>query len=229
MNDDKKNWPQWLKNADTQDADVSVDSCGYVTWLGGEWLRGEWRGGEWRGGVWRGGEWRGGVWLRGEWLGGEWHGGEWHGGEWRGGVWRGGEWLRGEWLGGVWRGGVWRGEENRLLYMAAQLGIVFGPDGKASAYRTTTAKNRGHYNKCFVQTPGRVEVQHELAGAGTCVAGLHVTTASRAWTYFGIDPTAKLWRVTFERDDLLDCDGEKARLRGGWCEEIPWPFLEVKP
>ncbi len=45
MNDDKKNWPQWLKDADTQNANVSIDSSGYVTWLGGLWLGGLWHDG----------------------------------------------------------------------------------------------------------------------------------------------------------------------------------------
>lgn len=31
MNDDKKNWPHWLKNAETQNADVSIDSSHRIT------------------------------------------------------------------------------------------------------------------------------------------------------------------------------------------------------
>ena len=63
--------PQWLKDADTRDADVEIGPLGVVVWRGGVWRGGEWRGGVWRGGVWRDGEWRGGVWHGGVWRGGE--------------------------------------------------------------------------------------------------------------------------------------------------------------
>jgi hypothetical protein len=34
-----------------------------------------------------------------------------------------------------------------------------------------------------------------------------------------------MWRVTFRREDLLDCDGEKARIAGGVFERIETPFF----
>ena len=157
-----------------------------------------------------------------------WYGGIWYGGKWHGGVWIDGEWRGGEWHGGIWYGGKWRGQEDRLLYMCALLGIVFDADGNATAYRSTYRNGMGRHNGRFKQTSGRFDVKHELAGKGTCVEGLHVSSAAIAYTYFGVDPTAKLWKVRFNREDLLDCDGEKARLRGGWCEELAWPFLPKK-
>ena len=53
------NAPQWLLDANTNNADVELND-GVVVWRGGDWW-----GGDWRGGVWRGGDWWGGVW-RGE-------------------------------------------------------------------------------------------------------------------------------------------------------------------
>ena len=212
--------PQWLRDAQTSNADVSVSQYRYVTWCDGEW-----RGGVWRGGEWRDGEWHGGVWRGGEWCGGVWRGGVWRGGVWHGGVWRDGEWCGGVWRGGVWRGGVWRGGEDRLLYMAALCGIVFDSTGTGTAYRTTEADGSGRHTRTFQQVEGEYfELALPLAGTGTCVPGIHVTTAARAHTYFGVDPTAQMWEVKFRREDLLDCDGEKARIRGGVFRRIPRPF-----
>ncbi len=98
---DTTKWPQWLKNAITENADVEIGSYGSVIWRGGVWCDGEWRGGVWRDGVWRGG-----VWRDGEWCGGVWRDGEWRGGVWCDGEWRGGVWCDGVWCGGVWRDGV---------------------------------------------------------------------------------------------------------------------------
>ena len=219
-------------------------------WYGGEWYDGEWHGGEWRGGQryggeWHGGEWHGGEWNRGVWHGGIWHGGEWydgvwHGGEWHGGVWHGGEWNRGEWHDGVWNrgkwhggiwhdgewyGGTWLGLEDRLKYMASFLGIVPDAAGRCVAYRTTHSDGRGRMVSTFIQPEGHyTDPTARPAGSGVCVPGIHVTSASHAWTYFGIDPTCQFWRVTFHIDDLLDCDGKKARIRGGVFERIERPF-----
>jgi len=161
--------------------------------------------------VWRGGVWRGGVWRDGEW-----HGGEWRGGEWRGGVWHGGEW----------RGGVWRDQNTRRLeYMASLCGIVFAADGYATAYRTTGADGSGRYTKTYMQAEGEFhEVDLPPSGAGTCVRGIHVSTAAKAHTLLGVDHTAQMWEVRFRREDLLDCDGEKARIAGGVFRKIARPF-----
>lgn len=188
------NAPQWLREAKTKYADVTITASGYVIWHGGEWL---------------GGWWHGGKWLDGEWLDGEWRGGEWRG--------------------GVWLGGTWHGPEDRLLYMAALSGIVFDAEtGLASAYRTTRAGGVGRWDSTFIQPKGQFrDPTAKLAGSGTCVEGIHVTTAARAWTYFGVDPTCEFWRIYFKREDLLDCDGEKARIRGGFATRIPNPFMPV--
>ena len=154
--------------------------------------------------------------------------------KWLGGVWLGGVWRDGVWRGGVWRGGVWHGGEwrdkvtpNRLLYMTSLVGIVFDDSGYARAYRTTNASGQGRHNSSFVQPEGEYyEEDASPAGSGTCVPGIHVTSAARAWTYFGIDPTCQLWAVDFTRDDLLDCDGEKARIRGGTFMRIKTPWVE---
>jgi hypothetical protein len=174
-----------------------------------------WHGGEWHDGVWRGGVWHGGMWLGGVWRGGVWHDGLWHGGEWHGGLWRD----------GLWRGGMWLGKEDRLLFMASMLGIVFDESGYARAYRTTKADGAGRWNSSFAQPEGFYSESYaEPAGRGTCCRGIHVTSAARAHTYFGVDQTAQMWAVDFTRDDLLDCDGEKARIRGGTFMRIPRPF-----
>jgi hypothetical protein len=121
---------------------------------------------------------------------------------------------------------VWRDPAipSRVQFHASLAGVTWMANGRGVAYRSTTADARGRYDSSFVQRAGRVDVQHEPAGSGTCVAGLHATSAARAWTYFGADPAALLWRVEFEPDDLLDADGEKIRLRGAWCEQVPWPW-----
>ena len=130
------------------------------------------------------------------------------------------------WRGGTWRGGTWRDEKtNRLAFMAALCGIVFGPDGRATAYRTTAADGRGRYNKTFVQPEGEYREQDlPPAGSGTCIRGIHVSTAARAHTLLGVDHGAQMWEVRFKREDLLDCDGEKARIAGGFFRKIERPF-----
>lgn len=108
---DLTNCPQWLKDADTLDADVAFCSCGceMIIWRDGVWNDGDWHGGVWNGGDWRGGDWRDGIWNDGDWHGGIWRGGVWRGGIWNGGDWNGGDWNGGIWNGGVWHGGIWNG------------------------------------------------------------------------------------------------------------------------
>jgi hypothetical protein len=196
--------PQWLKDARTADARVGIDTYGRVVWHTGVWLDGEWHRGYWRGGVWHGGVWRGGVWDSGIWLDGVW----------LDGVWRGGEWDSGE----------WRGKENRVLYMASMLGITF-QNGQAIAYRTTQSDGRGRHTDGFIQVEGEYfETNLPPAGSGTWVKGIHVTSAPIAWYYFGVDPACQFWRVRFKQEDLLDCDGQKCRIRGGVFEKMERPF-----
>jgi hypothetical protein len=157
-----------------------------------------------------------------------WNGGVWNNGKWRNGVWNDGTWHNGVWNGGVWNGGEWRGAEDRILFMAARLGIVFDSDGRATAYRSVRHDMTGKYSRKFVQELGEQTYDHAPAGSGTCCRGIHVSSADRAYTFYGVDPSSKLIRVTFRRDQLLDCDGEKARISGGFFEEIPWPFLPAQ-
>ena len=126
------------------------------------------------------------------------------------------------WRGGVWLGGEWRGGENRLLYMLSLLGLL---GEELIAYRTTKSDGSGRHNSTFIQPEGEYyEDGLPPAGSGTCVRGIHVTTAARAWTYFGVDPRCQFWRVKFQLSDVLDCDGEKVRIRGGHFEKIARPF-----
>ena len=135
-------------------------------------------------------------------------------------------WCGGVWHDGIWRGGVWRDEQtDRLLFMAAGCGIVFGSDGFAIAYRTTRADGHGRHMGTYVQVEGEYREENlPPSGSGTCLAGIHVGTAAKAHTLLGVDHTAQMWEVRFRREDLLDCDGEKARIRGGFFRKIERPF-----
>jgi hypothetical protein len=197
--------PSWLAEARTENADVDLQE-GAIDWYGGDWYGGQWCGGQWCDGVW--------------------HGGDWCGGQWCGGQWYGGIWRDGDWCGGVWHGGDWCDEKtDRLLFMAATCGILFVPGGLAVAYRTTQADGHGRHTKQFLQVEGEYrETDLPPAGSGTCVRGIHVSTAARAHTLLGVDRTAQMWEVTFRREDLLDCDGEKARIAGGFFRRIARPF-----
>jgi hypothetical protein len=140
------------------------------------------------------------------------------------GTWMDGTWENGVWKGGIWRGGIWKGIEDRLKYHASCAGLVF--DGVYwLGYRTTTAGGRGRYASTFTQQEGYYEeLDIPRAGAGCCIPGIHITSAARAWTYFGVDPTCVFWSVRVLPQDLLDCDGEKARIRAGVFTRIERPF-----
>ena len=214
--------PAWFTKAHHRNANVSM-SGGVLVWHGGGWLGGEWHGGEWHGGAWHGGEWRGGEWRGGEWRGGVWLRGVWHDGTWYGGTWHRGTWHRGIWQDGVWHGGVWLDARiDRLRYMASLAGLCW--DAEASAWygwRTTTPIGEGRYTPSFIQPSGEYyEDDLPPAGSGTCVKGIHVTGEARALSYFDIDPSCQLWRVTIKDEDLLDADGKKCRIRGGVFEKV---------
>jgi len=107
----------------------------------------------------------------------------------------------------------------------AAIGLHFDKEGYAVAYRITRADGSGRFNSAYRQRAGRVIIRDAApAGAGVCSAGLHVTSAARAWAYFGVDRTCQFWRVHFHKNALLDCDGEKARIKGGMCMKIQRPF-----
>ena len=59
------NAPQWLKDAKTDNADVTINEDGCVEWCGGTWRGGTWHSGTWLTGVWCGGTWCGGTWCGG--------------------------------------------------------------------------------------------------------------------------------------------------------------------
>jgi hypothetical protein len=244
-----KNCPQWLLDANTENENVEIVD-GRLVWYGGTWKDGTWWNGIWYGGIWKGGTWKSGTWHDGTWHNGTWNdgtwndgtwndgiwndgiwndgiwkGGTWHDGTWNDGTWWNGTWHHGTWKGGAWHGGTWNGKEDRLLFMSGFIGIVFDKDGYATAYRTTQKDGTGRHTKYFIQPEGEwYEEDVDSAGSGTCRKGIHVSSAPVAWTYFGIDPEAQMWEVKFKKEDLLDCDGEKARIRGGVFTKINYPF-----
>jgi hypothetical protein len=101
-------WPQWLKNAHTENASVEVlpptKECpeGWVMWWGGAfhdgiWMAGDFCYGVWRDGIWLAGDFRGATWRTGEFMGGNFQSGIWYDGVFRAGT------FRGLWLSGIWR------------------------------------------------------------------------------------------------------------------------------
>jgi hypothetical protein len=165
--------------------------------------------------------WRNGTWCNGTWRDGTWYNGIWHNGTWCNGIWHN----------GIWRNGIWRDKNinDRLLFMASKIGIVFNSRGIATAYRTTQKDGSGRHVRDFVQKTGKYyETDLPISGSGTCVCGIHVSSMATAQTYFGVDATAQLWEVKFRREDLLDCDGEKARISGGIFKKIDCPFIKRK-
>src|SRR4030042_520890 len=135
----------------------------------------------------------------------------------------------GIWEGGTWEGGTWEDKKiDRLLFHAAFCGIIF-IDDIATAYRSTNNNGSGRYMASFMQHEGEYyEQNYKPTGSGTCCKGIHITNASLAFTYFNVDFKSQLWEVKFKREDLLDCDGQKARIRGGYFKKIPCPFLISK-
>jgi len=151
------------------------------------------------------------IWLGGKFRGGEFCGGAWHGGEWYGGEFRNGEWHD--------------RRINRLNYHAILAGLVRTRRGWRG-WRSTNADGTGRYTQTFVQQSGEYYEDDALPrGSGTCCKGIHVAGQATAFTYFGIDPTAQLWQVDFSEENLLDCDGQKARIRGGVFTKVKWDFL----
>jgi hypothetical protein len=197
--------PEWLTSAKTENADVEWTN-GYITWNSGDFLGGDFLGGNFRGGNFRGGDFLGGDFLGGNFLGGD--------------------FLGGNFLGGNWRGGWWYGSSERLLFTASSLGIVPDDDGMCVAYRTTLHDGHGRHNHEYIQTEGEYYEDdiENVDDAITCTRGIHVTTAARAYVYFGVDPTAQMWRVRFHICNLIACDGEKARISGGIFEKMETPF-----
>jgi len=112
----REQWPQWLQDAKTENAQVEITPSGRVIWCDGEFLGGAFRGDKFLGGAFRGGEFGGGAFWGAEFLGGAFRGGEfWDGAFWgdefRGGEFWGGAFLGGAFLGGKWFGGDWLGGE----------------------------------------------------------------------------------------------------------------------
>ena len=103
-----EDWPQWLLNAHTENANVAVTKEGKVIWYAGTFHDGIWMDGLWMGGRWRDGIWLGGDFYEGVWCAGEFRGGTFHSWIWKDGVFRNGL-FRGLWLGGVWENGTFQG------------------------------------------------------------------------------------------------------------------------
>ena len=105
--------PEWLRNAETENASYYVNDEGKFTWLdgiwkNGTWVNGEWEDGRWENGVWEDGYWKDGYWKDGTWEDGTWKGGTWEDGTWWDGVWENGEWEDGRWRIGTWEDGTWK-------------------------------------------------------------------------------------------------------------------------
>ena len=117
-------------------------------------------------------------------------------------------------------------EMDKKLTIALIAGICFDKDGYATAYRKTRKEGRGCYNREYIQKEGEFEIMNASPeGHGTCNPGIHVCSPLLALHYFKPSAEDILWEVKFHKDDLLDCDGQKARLRKGTAKQIPWSFL----
>ena len=108
--------------------------------------------------------------------------------------------------------------------MTSLAGVVF--DGASYiGYRVTDADGKGKHTRDFFQAVGYMEIPDAApVGAGVCVPGLHITSAARAWTYFGVDPDAQMWIARVKPEDVLDSDGEKVRIRAGHFTKTTKPF-----
>ena len=60
--------PDWLKEADIEDAHVEINSYGNVIWYNGDWHGGRWYDGIWYNGIWYNGKWDNGLWQNGKWM-----------------------------------------------------------------------------------------------------------------------------------------------------------------
>ena len=106
-------WPQWLRDADTENGEAEIVD-GRVVWWGGSFRDGVWVDGDMLGGVF----WDG-IWLKGNNINASWRNGDWRGGyfgrcAWYYGVFRAGE-FHGWWQDGLWRGGEFKGVGNPAL------------------------------------------------------------------------------------------------------------------
>ena len=59
--------PDWLREADIEDAVVEVEDDGNVKWYDGKWHNGIRHNGAWQDGIWYDGKWYGSVWQNGVW------------------------------------------------------------------------------------------------------------------------------------------------------------------
>jgi len=115
---------------------------------------------------------------------------------------------------------------DKLSTLAAISGVLFDDKGFGIAYRKTRAGGHGCYNPRYVQEEGEFEITDAAPkGSGTCREGLHACGPLLALTYFEPSPGDILWEVKFHKDDLLDCDGQKLRLKKGTARKVPWSFL----
>ena len=73
--------PEWLKKAETKNANYLINDSGSVIWVNGIWKKGIWEDGYWKNGFWEDGYWINGFWENGTWGGGVWGSGIWGNGE----------------------------------------------------------------------------------------------------------------------------------------------------
>lgn len=129
--------PDWLAEAETSKAEVTIQPDGVVIWHNGEWLNGAWEEGVWQDGIWHSGTWKKGFWYKGTWKNGHWKGaaheavwinGTWENGTWQLGIWEGGTWKKGTWMNGVWKRGTWEnGTWKKGLWKGQHKGPEFDP------------------------------------------------------------------------------------------------------
>lgn len=110
---DPEKWPQWIRDAMTEGAEVEILD-GRVIWWGGTWHDGIWLDGDWLAGGFRDGIWMNGNFMQGVWFQGDWRTGHFGRCVWRDGIFRNGVFY-GWWQGGVWRGGDFQGVGERYV------------------------------------------------------------------------------------------------------------------
>jgi len=168
------NAPQWLIDATTIDANITVLSDGWVYWHGGSFEGGSFKGGSFEGGSFKGGffldgYFEGGSFEGGSFLGGSFKGGSFLGGSFLGGYFLGGSFLGGSFLGGSFKGGSVCGDNKSLnptwiLTVIPQIEgypkTLCAVDGvawiKAGCHLFTLSDARKHWSKRSDRTMTRV-------------------------------------------------------------------------
>ena len=149
-----ENCPDWLREADTENANVEIID-GAVHWFSGTWNNGTWEGGTWENGTWLGGTWKSGGWWNGTWNGGTWKEGVWKGGVWYAGTWNRGIWTSGTWCDGIWESGTWcDGTWERVTWCN---GIWLAGTWKTGVWESGYQTIRFKYSPLFV-SPTQIKI-----------------------------------------------------------------------